>query len=150
MLVAQSCPALCDLMDCSPPVSSVHGILQVRIPECVAIPFSRGSSQLRDWTQVSHIAGRFFTIWASREALLKLYIYGNVVSRNGELLLLEVFQSTGEDLVCCLKKWWVVITRGISTNWWGLSGVTVTRTLASYGQLVSCGWRGRFNSGSWL
>ena len=45
-----------------------HGILQARILEWVAIPFSRGSSQLRGWTQVSHIAGGFFTSWATREA----------------------------------------------------------------------------------
>ena len=44
VLVAQSCPTLCDPMDCSPSVSSVHGILQARILEWVAIPFSRGSS----------------------------------------------------------------------------------------------------------
>ena len=46
----------------------VHGILQARILEWVAVLFSRGSSQSRDWTQVSHIAGRFFTSWATREA----------------------------------------------------------------------------------
>ena len=50
------------------PGSSVHGIPQARILEWVAIPFSRGSSQPRDWTWVSLIAGRFFTIWATREA----------------------------------------------------------------------------------
>ena len=44
VLFARSCPTLCNHMDCSPPGSSVHGILQVRIPEWVAIPFSRGSS----------------------------------------------------------------------------------------------------------
>ena len=65
VLVTQSCPTLCDLTDCSPPGSSVHGILQARILECIAIPFSRGSSQPRDRTLVSHIAGRFFTIWAT-------------------------------------------------------------------------------------
>ena len=48
VLVAQSCPTLCNRMDCSPPGSSGHGILQARILECVAIPFSRGSSQPRD------------------------------------------------------------------------------------------------------
>ena len=56
---------LCDPMDCSPPGSSVHGISQARILEWVAIPFYRGSSQPRDWTWVSCIAGRFFTIWAA-------------------------------------------------------------------------------------
>ena len=54
-------------MDCSPPGSSVHGILQARKLEWVAIPFSRVSSQPRDQTRVSHIAGRFFTIWATGE-----------------------------------------------------------------------------------
>ena len=50
MLVTQLCPTLCDPMDSSPPGSSVHGILQARILEWLAIPFSRGSSQLRDPT----------------------------------------------------------------------------------------------------
>ena len=53
--------------DCSPPVFSVHGILQARTLEWVGIPFSRGSSPPRDWTQASYIAGRVFTIWATRE-----------------------------------------------------------------------------------
>ena len=66
VLVAQSCPTLCNPMGCSPPGSSVHGVLQARILEWVAIPFSRRSSQSRDWTWVSCIAGRFFTIWATR------------------------------------------------------------------------------------
>ena len=48
--------------------SSIHGILQARILEWIAIPFSREFFWLRDQTQVSHIAGRFFTIWATREA----------------------------------------------------------------------------------
>ena len=68
MLITQSCSTLCDPMDCSPPDSSVHGILQARILEWVAIPFSRGSSWPRDWTLVPHISGRFFTVWATREA----------------------------------------------------------------------------------
>ena len=66
--LSQSCPTLCDPMDCSLPCSSIRGILQARILEWVAISFSRGSSQLRDQTQVSCIAGRRFTIWATREA----------------------------------------------------------------------------------
>ena len=61
--IAQLCPTLCDPMD-----YTVHGILQARILEWVAFPFSRGSSQPRDRTQVSHIAGGFFTSWATREA----------------------------------------------------------------------------------
>ena len=56
-------------MDCGPPESSVHGILQTAILEWVAIPFSRASSQPRDRTQVSCVAGIFFAIWATRKAL---------------------------------------------------------------------------------
>ena len=59
--VTQPCPTLCDPMDYSPPGSSVHGILQARILEWVAISFSKRSSWPRDWTRVSCIAGRFFT-----------------------------------------------------------------------------------------
>ena len=61
-LVAQMGPTLCNPMDRSPPGSSVHGTLQARILEWVAIPFSRGSSWLRDQTWVFRSAGRFFTI----------------------------------------------------------------------------------------
>ena len=59
---------------CLSPGSSVHGIFQARILEWVAISFSRGSSWPRDWTQVSHIAGRLFTVWATRESLRKMEI----------------------------------------------------------------------------
>ena len=58
-------------MDWNLPGFSAHGILQARTLEWVAIPFSRGSSWPRDWSLVSHIAGRFFTIWATREAPLR-------------------------------------------------------------------------------
>ena len=61
--VVQSCPTLCDPMKCSLPGSSVHGILQAKVLEWVATAFSRESSRTRDWAQVSHIVGRFFTIW---------------------------------------------------------------------------------------
>ena len=67
--ISQLCPTLCNPMDCSLPGFSVHGILQARIPEWVAFSFSRGASWPRDWTQVSLIAGRHFTLWATREAV---------------------------------------------------------------------------------
>ena len=60
--VAQSCTTLCDTMD-----YTVHGILQARILEWVAFPFSRGTSQPRDRTQLFLIAGGFFTSWAPGE-----------------------------------------------------------------------------------
>ena len=67
----QSCPHLCNSMGCSLPGSSVHGILQSRILEWVAISFSRGSSWSRDWTQVSCSVSRLFTIRATRKSVLK-------------------------------------------------------------------------------
>ena len=80
--VAQLCPTLCNLMD-----YTVHGILQARIQEWVAFPFSRGSSQSRDQTKVSHIAGRFFTCCATSEAqeikrLWRLINNGNAQHRH--------------------------------------------------------------------
>ena len=70
--VAQSSPTLGHPVDCNLPGSSVHGIFQARVLEWVAISFSRVSSQLRDQTRVSRIAGRHFTIWATRETLPKV------------------------------------------------------------------------------
>ena len=74
-------------MDCSPPTSSVHGILQARILEWVAISFSRGSSWPRDLTRVSCTTGRLFTIWATREAQRRLSAKQLMLSNKG----------TGED-----------------------------------------------------
>ena len=70
VLVAQLCPTLCNPMECNSPGYSVHGFLQARILEWVDISSSRGSFQPRDWTWVSHVAGRFFTIWVTRSSLL--------------------------------------------------------------------------------
>ena len=67
VLVSQSCPTLCDPMNCNLPGSSVYGIRQVRILE---IPFFGGSSQPKNRTWVSCTAGRFFNIWAARETVL--------------------------------------------------------------------------------
>ena len=71
--VAQPCPTLCNPIDCK-----AHGILQARILELVAFPFSRGSSQPRDQTPVSHIAGGFFTTWATREAYNYNFDYSSI------------------------------------------------------------------------
>ena len=70
--VAQSCPTLCDPMDCSPPGSSIHGIFQARVLEWVAIAFSRGSSHTRDQTWVFQIVGRCFT---DHESIHREHIY---------------------------------------------------------------------------
>ena len=68
--VAQSRPTLCDPMDCSLPGSCLHGILQARVLEWVAISFSRGSSWPRHQTRVSWIPGRRFNLWATRKKLV--------------------------------------------------------------------------------
>ena len=70
VLVSQSCLTICNPTDCSPTGSSVHGILQARILEWVATPFSRRSSWPRDRILVSCMAGRFFTIWATGKSFI--------------------------------------------------------------------------------
>ena len=95
VLLAQSCPTVCDSMGYSPPGSSVHGILQARILQWVAISFSRGSSQPRERTQVSCTAGRLFTIWTT----------GNTRSREPSLIPLGLSQvlaltTSGPDHGC--------------------------------------------------
>ena len=97
--VAQSCPTLCDPVDCSPPGSSVHEILQARILEWVAISFSRGSSRPRDRTQVSRIAGRRFNLWATREAQMHVFICIT------ELLCRTPVTNIANYAPCKIKKW---------------------------------------------
>ena len=75
VLIAQLCLILFDPMDCSPPGSPVHGVLQARILEWVAIPFSWWSSWPSNQTWNSRITGRFFTVWATREAPYPRDIY---------------------------------------------------------------------------
>ena len=74
--VAQSCPTLYDLIDCSLPGSSVHGIFQAHVLEWVAISFARGFSWPRDRTWVSRMAARHFTVRATREANLEIWTRG--------------------------------------------------------------------------
>ena len=97
-LAAQSCLTLCDPMDCSPPGSSIHGILQARILEWVLISFCKGSSQTRDQTWVSHIADRFFTIWATGgacgENLFKL-----ILRERTQLRFLKVAETSRRNSV---------------------------------------------------
>ena len=80
--LSRLCLTLCDLMDCGPPDFSVHGILQTRILEWVAMHSSRASSQSRDQTQVSHTAGRFLTIWAT--SCLQTSVSGAVPPGRGQ------------------------------------------------------------------
>ena len=105
--VAQSCLTLCYPSDCSLPGSFVHGILQMRILECVAISFSRGSSWPRDWTWVSHIAGRLFNLWATREDERTMNGMKRQKDRTseGELPRSEGLQyATGKELSAITKR----------------------------------------------
>ena len=95
-LVTQSCPTLGDPMDCNPLGSSVHGILQARVLEWVAISSSRGSSQPRDRTQVSRIVGGFFAIWATREAQ----------TSSGHLLRIITLDVFKDDLFLFIQTLW--------------------------------------------
>ena len=102
--VAQSCRTLCDSMDCSLPRSSVHGIFQARVLEWVAISFSRGSSRPRDWTR--GIAGRCFTVWATRE-VNKAWLLGSVMvplPLRGRFLYLPPHYPTIMRWVCFLQN----------------------------------------------
>ena len=92
VLVTQSCPTLCDPMDCSPAGSSVHEILQAKILKCIAIPFSRGSSWSMNQTWVCCIIGGLFTVWAIGEADVKCSKSGTLA-----MLFLLCFPSTGID-----------------------------------------------------
>ena len=94
--VTQSCPSLCDPADCSPPGSSAHGILQARILECVEISFSRRSSRPRNQTQVSCIAGRFFTSEPpGKRHLCPWNFLGKNTGMGCHALLQEIFPTQG-------------------------------------------------------
>ena len=74
-LVAQLCLTFCNPLDCRLPSSSVHGILQARMLEWIAIPFSRASSWPRDGTQVSCITSKLFSVWGSTIEEIKTKCY---------------------------------------------------------------------------
>ena len=87
--VAQSCLTLCDPMDCCLPGSSVHGILQAIVLEWIAIPFSRGSSWPRDWTRVSRIVDRRFTVRATREVQKRTLFPQGILKPNFAIVRVE-------------------------------------------------------------
>ena len=116
VLIAQSCSTLCDSMDCGLPGFSVHGILQARILDWVAIFFSRWPSPLRDQTHVSRTAGRGFKIWATREAWYSLPLQMFPLSEkslpsllSGKLLFITEAQ---------LKYHYLVVFSHLSQNWY--------------------------------
>ena len=114
VLVAQSWPTLCNLMTCSLPGSSVHGILQARILECIVIPFSRESSQPRDQTWVFCIAGRFFTVWTTKEALWATR-EADTYQNPEQILATKSSNMTKRDLAQQCK---VGLTSANTIPWW--------------------------------
>ena len=108
VLVTQLCLTLCDPMDCSPPGSSVHGILQARVTEWVAISFSRACSWHRDWTQVSYLTGISFTVSATSENVLWIYEYQMkyMLRQKNRLLGIKIMLKVTLNIY----YWWFIIT----------------------------------------
>ena len=96
----QSCPTLCNPMDCIPPGSSIHGIFQAGVLEWIAISFSSWSSWSGYQTQVSHISGRRFTIWATRGTVLGCNLKNNRIisvrlqGKSFNVIVIQVYAST--------------------------------------------------------
>ena len=141
--VTQSCLTLCNPTDCI-----VHGVLQARILEWVVLPFSRGSSQPRDLTQVSWIAGRCFTVWATKEApctyLVTIFLVMGFVGGSADKesacnagnlgLILELGRSPGERKdytlqFSGLENSMDYIVHGVTKSWTRLSDFHVTFSL---------------------
>ena len=102
MKVAQSCLTLCNPMG-----YTVNWILQARILEWVAFPFSRGSSHLRDWAQVSHIAGGFFTVWAIRET--KTYQTQNLSLKAKSTVLVSWNSKSTREMVLLTFNQYILV-----------------------------------------
>ena len=96
-----------DPIDCSPLGSSVHGILQPRILEWVAISLSRGFSWPRNQTQVSCIAGRFITYWATREAPRVVIVELKVPVTTRMIVLLTRLASLRKNILITVLLYWV-------------------------------------------
>ena len=124
VLVTQLCPTLWDSMDCSSPDSSVNKILQERILEWVASLFSRGSSQPRNGTKVSHIASRFFIIWATRKAPPWVYWNFFSVTLHWQIqwLILSILPILSPYIIC---HCYVLLTSCSTLFIWSLSHSTL-------------------------
>ena len=121
MLVPQLCLTLCKPMDCGPQGSSVHGILQARVLEWIAIPFSRGSFQPRYETWVSCIAGRFFTIWATEKiqyTYMHIYIYAQALLQKKSFSDVCSFIKSKLEIFWWRQKCiWIVWARFPGKDW---------------------------------
>ena len=132
---AQSCPNLWDSMDCSPPGSSVHGVLQGRILEWAAIFFFRGSSQPRDRTWVSCIADWFFTNWVTRETYLGIIPFLQLIN----CMALEKY------ITFLWLSFFICKTRIIHSNGWKVLGwqnmlMALRRSVSVWVCVCVCMW----------
>ena len=131
--VAQSCLTLCNPMDCSLPGSSLHGILQARILQWVAISF-RGSSWLRDRTWVSCSAGRRFNLWATREALSDCKYRLPLAKRFGctEAIINQMLADSYQNPT---REWQVTFKLHL------VAGLTAESELLHFNCTAACGWQ---------
>jgi len=123
--VSLSCLTLWDHMDCSLPRSSVHGIFQPRVLEWVAFSFSRGASQPRDWTQVSHTAGRFYSRtlykWNPTESTLHAWLLS--LSTNMSVIFLLRISIVSHFLLLSFILLYESTTNFISVVFWWTFGL---------------------------
>ena len=133
VLAAQLCQTLCDLMDSSPPGSSVQGILQARTLEWVVIPFSRGSSWPRDRTWVSSIAGRFFFFLLSHQGS-PLWSWDTVFPRQNPTV--SLFAQQSNFVVPSLSHVWLFATLSIAAHQASLS-FTISQSLLKHMSIES-------------
>ena len=121
---------------------TVHRILQTRIVQWVTIPFSRGFSQTRNQTQVSCIAGRFFTNWAIREPLIfqtkKQFLNYQQRARQVEALIHIAFRSYKQDLLFCNQVWFKVQINGQTLIQWKLHDYLQLKTIIFSLKVPAC------------
>ena len=137
--VAQSCPTLCDPMDHSLPGSSIHGIFQARVLEWVAISFSRGSSQPRDWTQVFRITGSCFIIPYNK--LINVNKHVSLISVNHYSKLWNPRRSLWEPLsgTGWSDRCQPVIDLKLASEWWAVfTIVSFSQSYTRWKALLSC------------
>ena len=148
VLVSQSCPTLCNPVDCSPPGSSAHRILQARILELVIISSSSESSWSTDWTWVSCIVGRFCTIWDPRKAVenlskkyLSLFVKGKKRFPYSLhiILMIKVITFFYNYFDLCVISSGSLISRcqdKVQDRYWRWSSRSKTRSRSWQGQLL--------------
>ena len=134
--VAQLCPAVCNPMDCSPPGSSVHGILQAKILKWVAMSSSRGPYQPRDWTHISHIADRFFTNWAT---LWECHMdFGTLKKKERENCFFSSVQLLSHVRLF-VTPWTAARHASLSTtNTWSLPKLMFIESVMPFNHLIYC------------